>query len=58
MKGQTSPFYIVQNPVYSLVLKDNIWGKALHRRVVSSVSPEQAADETIEQSKQIFDEWQ
>ncbi|MEH2463984.1 sugar ABC transporter substrate-binding protein [Nostoc sp.] len=57
-KGLTRPFYIVQNPAYSLVLEENVWGKALNRIVVNSISPEQAADTAIERIKQIFDEWQ
>ncbi|WP_335091666.1 sugar ABC transporter substrate-binding protein [Nostoc sp.] len=54
----TRPFYIVQNPAYSLVLEENVWGKALNRIVVNSISPEEAADTAIERIKQIFDEWQ
>lgn len=56
-KGLTRPFYIVQNPAYSLVLEENVWGNALNRIVVNSISPEQAADTAIERIKQIFDEW-
>ena len=58
IEGSTRPFYIVQNPAYSLVLKDNVWGKALNRIVVEQISPEQAADQAIAQIKQIFDQWQ
>lgn len=57
LEGQTRLFYIVQNPAYSLVLKENIWGKALHRIVVDGISPQQAADEAIERIKQIFAQW-
>ncbi|MDZ8189534.1 MAG: ABC transporter substrate-binding protein [Nostoc sp. ChiSLP02] len=56
-KGQTRPFYIVQNPAYSLVLQENVWGNALNRIVVNNISPEQAADMAIERIEQIFDEW-
>ncbi len=55
--GQTRPFYMVQNPAYSLVLSENIWGKALHRIVVNGITPQQAADEAIEQIQQIFSQW-
>lgn len=58
IQGQTRPFYYVQNPAYSLVLNENIWGKALNKIVVDGISPEQAADEAIEQIKQIFNQWQ
>ncbi|MDZ8259972.1 ABC transporter substrate-binding protein [Nostoc sp. ChiQUE01b] len=57
-KGLTRPFYIVQNPAYSLVLEENVWGKALNQIVVNSISPEEAADMAIERIKQIFNEWQ
>lgn len=55
---QTRLFYTAQSPAYSLVLEENIWGKALNRIVVDGISPEQAADEAIERIKQIFDQWQ
>ncbi|WP_292781483.1 hypothetical protein [Nostoc sp. NMS9] len=58
IEGSTRPFYIVQNPAYSLVLKDNVWGKAINRIVVDKISSEQAADEAIARIKQIFDQWQ
>lgn len=58
IEGQTRLFYIVQNPAYSFVLKENIWGKALSKVVVDGISPEQAADEAIERIKQIFNQWQ
>lgn len=57
-EGQTRLFYIVQNPAYSLVLKENICGKALQRIVVDGISPQQAADEATERIKQIFAQWQ
>ena len=58
LNRETRPFYFVQNPAYSLVLKDNVWGKALNRIVVDKISSEQAADEAIARIKQIFDQWQ
>lgn len=57
IQGQTRPFYYVQNPAYSLVLEENIWGKALNRIVIDGISPKQAADEAIKQIEQIFDQW-
>ena len=56
-KGQTRLFYSAQNPIYSFVLEQNIWGKALNRIVVDGISPEQAADEAIARIKKIFAEW-
>ena len=56
--GQTRPFSSAQNPAYSLVLQENVWGKALERIIIDGVSPEQAADEAITHINEIFDEWQ
>jgi multiple sugar transport system substrate-binding protein len=53
-EGQTKLFYSVQNPIYSWVFEQNIWGKALNRIAVNKISPEQAADEAIAQIKTIF----
>jgi multiple sugar transport system substrate-binding protein len=55
--GQTRLFYTAQNPAYSIVVDQKIWGKALHKVVVDGISPEKAADEAIEQIKQIFNTW-
>ncbi|MEH1833811.1 MAG: ABC transporter substrate-binding protein [Nostoc sp.] len=56
-EGSTRLFYYVQNPAYSVVLEENIWGKALNRIIVDKISPEQATDEVIKQIKQIFSQW-
>jgi multiple sugar transport system substrate-binding protein len=56
--GQTRLFYSTQNPAYSLVLEENVWGKALNRIIADGLSPEQAADEIIARIKQIFEQWQ
>lgn len=58
IKEQTRLYYIAQNPAYSIVLKENVWGKALKRVFVDGSSSEQAADEAIERIKKIFDQWQ
>ena len=57
LEGQIRSFNYVQNPSYSRVLKEKVWGKAIHKIVVNGISPEQAAAEAIEQIKQIFDQW-
>ena len=57
IKEQTRLFYTVQNPAYSLVIKNSIWGKALTKVVLDNLSPEQAADEAIAQIKEIFAQW-
>lgn len=57
-EGRTRLFYSFENPAYSMVLKENIWGKALKRVLVDGSSPEQAADEAIARIKQIFAQWQ
>ena len=56
-EGQTRPFYIAQNPAYSEVLRENVWGLALGRIIVDGISPEQAADEAIARIEEIFAEW-
>jgi multiple sugar transport system substrate-binding protein len=58
IEGSTRPFYIVQNPAYTIIMHENAWGKALNRIVADGLSPEQAADQAIEHIKQIFDQWQ
>jgi multiple sugar transport system substrate-binding protein len=50
-------YYTYQNPAYSFVLKENVWGKALQRVLVDRVSSEQATDEAIARIKEIFSEW-
>ncbi|WP_339383731.1 ABC transporter substrate-binding protein [Oculatella sp. LEGE 06141] len=55
--GLTRSFSNVQNPAYSMVLGQNIWGKALDRILIDRLSPDQAANEAIDQIKQIFDQW-
>ncbi|NMG07934.1 ABC transporter substrate-binding protein [Brasilonema sp. UFV-L1] len=55
--GQTRLFYTAQNPAYSIVVKENIWGKALNKVVVNKIYPQQAADEAIAHIKQIFEQW-
>jgi multiple sugar transport system substrate-binding protein len=57
LSGQTRLYYSSQNPAYSMVLEENIWGKALNRIVVDNIFPEQAADEAIERIEQIFARW-
>ena len=57
-KGQTRLFYSAQNPIYSSVLEQNVWGQALNRIAVDKISAEQAADEAISQIKEIFAEWE
>lgn len=56
-QGKTRLFYTFQNPAYSMVLKENVWGKAIQRVLVDRSSSEQAADEAIAQIKQIFAQW-
>ncbi len=57
-KEQTRLFYTTQNPAYSLVLEQSIWGKALSKVVVDGIFPKQAANEAINQIKQVFAQWQ
>jgi multiple sugar transport system substrate-binding protein len=56
-KGQTRFFYTVQNPAYSVILKENVWGKALQRILFDNYSSEQAADEAIDRINKIFQQW-
>lgn len=50
-------FYTFDNPAYSLVLKENVWGKAIQKVIVEKVPSEQATDEAIKRVKEIFNEW-
>lgn len=50
--------YIVDNPAYSQVLAENVWGKALNKVITEEISPEQATDEAIARIKTIFAQWQ
>lgn len=50
--------YIVENPAYSQVLAENIWGQALTRVTAEGIEPEQAADIAISRIKAIFAEWE
>ncbi|RMF25912.1 MAG: carbohydrate ABC transporter substrate-binding protein [Cyanobacteria bacterium J083] len=56
-QGKTRLFYIAQNPAYSLVLKENVWGRALQDIVLNNSTPEQAAEQAIARIKAIFSEW-
>ncbi|MDY6939102.1 MAG: ABC transporter substrate-binding protein [Cyanobacteriota bacterium] len=56
--GLTRPFYHTQNPAYSQVLSEHLWGNALERILLEGVSPETATDEAIDRMKQIFEEWE
>jgi multiple sugar transport system substrate-binding protein len=56
-KDPTRIFYTFQNPAYSLVLQENVWGKALTRIAKDNISSEQAADEAIARIQGIFSEW-
>lgn len=58
LQGQTRLFYYAQNPAYSSVLDENVWGKALSQIVDEDISPEQSADEAIDRIKTIFEQWQ
>jgi multiple sugar transport system substrate-binding protein len=50
-------FYTFDNPAYSIVLKENVWGQALQKVIVKNVSSEQAANEAIARIETIFNEW-
>jgi multiple sugar transport system substrate-binding protein len=58
VRGETRLFYTVQNPAYSLVLKENVWGKAIARVLLDNYSSDRAADEAIERIETIFREWE
>ena len=49
--------YPSNSPAYSIVLKENIWGRSLEKILLNNVTPEQAADEAITRIKEIFAEW-
>lgn len=56
-EGVTKPYDNALNPVYGVVMEENVWGQAIHRMAVKGISAEQAADQAIAQIKQIFDQW-
>ncbi|MBD1913367.1 MULTISPECIES: ABC transporter substrate-binding protein [unclassified Leptolyngbya] len=53
----TRPFPSVYHPAYSVVTKENVWGKAIHRIVADGVAPEKAAEDAIAEVQKIFNEW-
>lgn len=50
--------YIVDNPAYSQVLAENVWGKAIAKVTAEKINPDLAADEAIARIETIFDRWQ
>ena len=55
--GRTQSYYNTLNPVYSIVMEENIWGQAIYQMAAEGVSAEKAADQAIAHIKQIFDRW-
>lgn len=49
---------MTQNPAYSQVLQENIWGQAIASILVENITPEEAVDRAITRIKQIFAEWE
>lgn len=58
LRGETRPFYSAYHPAYSVVIKEEVWTRAIHRILVENIAVEQAADEAIDKVKQIFSQWQ
>ncbi|MDJ0576992.1 MAG: ABC transporter substrate-binding protein [Xenococcaceae cyanobacterium MO_234.B1] len=56
-KSLTRPIYPSKTPAYSLILKENVWGRSIEKIVLDNVTPEAAADEAITRIKEIFAEW-
>jgi multiple sugar transport system substrate-binding protein len=57
LEGDTQPFGNVLNPVYGIVMDNNIWGQVIHAMVVDGLTAEAAADKAIQEIQQIFDDW-
>lgn len=55
--GDTRLSYVIDNPAYSQVLAENIWGQALTAVTLNRVSPEVAANQAIKKIKEIFARW-
>jgi multiple sugar transport system substrate-binding protein len=53
----TRLFYSVQNPAYSQVFQQDVWGNVISRIATNVVTVEQGADEAIEKMKGIFALW-
>ena len=49
--------YIIDNPAYSQVLAENVWGKAIIKVTTDKMNPDRATDEAIARIKNIFDRW-
>lgn len=58
IKSPTRLIYTTENPAYSQVLQENIWGQAITSTIVDGITPEQAVDRAIVRIKQIFAEWE
>ena len=56
-KSKIRPIYPAKSPAYSLILKENVWGRSLEKIVLDDVTPEAAADEAITRIKEIFAKW-
>ncbi|MEM9219724.1 MAG: ABC transporter substrate-binding protein [Cyanobacteria bacterium P01_F01_bin.150] len=46
------------NPAYGEVAAQNVWGNAMRKMALDNISPEQAADEAIQDIQRILTEWQ
>jgi multiple sugar transport system substrate-binding protein len=57
LRHQSRLYSYAQNPAYSKVSEQRVWGTAVSRIVVDKRSPEQAADEAIAEIKRIFEAW-
>ncbi|AIE73637.1 Sugar-binding protein [Synechocystis sp. PCC 6714] len=49
--------YVVDNPAYSEVLAQNIWGQAIYAVATEKLTPEKATDQAIEKITNIFRQW-
>ena len=56
--GQTRLSHIVDNPAYSQVLAENVWGKALTQVTANKISPKLATDQALARIKLIFTQWE
>jgi multiple sugar transport system substrate-binding protein len=54
----TQLFYSVQNPAYSQVFQQHVWGTVLSQIATRSITVEQGASAAIQQIQEIFAAWQ
>ncbi|MEB3292501.1 MAG: ABC transporter substrate-binding protein [Synechococcales bacterium] len=53
----TRLFYSIQNPAYSQVFQQDVWGKVISQIAANQITVEQGADQALQTIKEIFAKW-